>query len=141
MAETTGKRKTDHIRICLDEKAQAKNATAGFEDIQLIHRALPEINRETINLSTVFLGKKFKAPIIVGAMTGGTEEAIPINASIAEAVEKLGLGMGVGSQRAAIENQNLEKTYSYRTQKGTYRLLNRQHRRRPTCTRLRCERS
>jgi isopentenyl-diphosphate delta-isomerase len=112
MAEETGKRKGDHIRICLDEKAQAKNATAGFEDIQLVHRALPEINRETINLSTPFLGKKFKAPIIVGAMTGGTAEATQINASIAEAVEKLGLAMGVGSQRAAIEDHNLEKTYA-----------------------------
>ena len=118
MAETTGKRKIDHIRICLDKKAQAKNATAGFEDIQLVHRALPEINKSKINLSTTFLGKKFKAPIIVGAMTGGAEEATAINASIAEAVEKLGLGMGLGSQRAAIENKSLEKTYRVAREKA-----------------------
>jgi isopentenyl-diphosphate Delta-isomerase len=111
MAEATGKRKVDHIRICLEQKAQAKNVTAGFEDVSLVHRALPEINKSKINLSTTFLGKKFKAPIIVGAMTGGAEEATAINASIAEAVEKLGLGMGLGSQRAAIENKSLEKTY------------------------------
>jgi len=111
MAEATGKRKVDHIRICLDRKAQAKNATTGFEDVSLVHRALPEINKSKINLSTTFLGKRFSAPIIVGAMTGGAEEAIAINASIAEAVEKLGLGMGLGSQRAAIENKSLEKTY------------------------------
>jgi len=112
MAEETGKRKEDHIRICLGNKAQAKNATSGFEDIQLVHRALPEVNKEKINLSTTFLGKKFNAPIIVGAMTGGTEQATEINASIAQAVEKLGLGMGVGSQRAAIENQKIEETYA-----------------------------
>ncbi len=111
MAEETGRRKIDHIRICLDDKAQAKRATSGFEDIQLVHRALPEINKSKIDLSTTFLGKSFKAPIIVGAMTGGTEEATNINANIAEAVEKLGLGMGVGSQRAAIENSTLERTY------------------------------
>ena len=111
MAEKTGKRKVDHIRICLEQKAQAKNATSGFEDVSLVHRALPEINKTKINLSTTFLGKKFCAPLIVGAMTGGAEEAIAINASIAEAVEKLGLGMGLGSQRAAIENKSLEKTY------------------------------
>lgn len=111
MAEETGKRKIDHIRICLGEEAQAKKATTGFEDIQLVHRALPETDKTKINLSTTFLGKKFSAPIIVGAMTGGTEEAIQINASIAQAVEKLGLGMGIGSQRAAIEDQTLEKTY------------------------------
>src|SRR3990170_1149380 len=99
MTEETGKRKLDHIKICLDKKAQARNVTAGFEDIQLVHRALPEINKSKINLSTTFLGKKFSAPIIVGAMTGGAEEATAINASIAEAVEMLGLGMGLGSQR------------------------------------------
>jgi isopentenyl-diphosphate delta-isomerase len=118
MAETTGKRKDDHIRICLDEKAQAKNATAGFEDIQLVHRALPEINRQTINLSTTFLGKKFKAPIIVGAMTGGTKKATQINGAIAEAVENLGLGMGVGSQRAAVEDQKLAQTYKIAREKA-----------------------
>ena len=62
MAETTGKRKVDHIRICLDKKAQARNVTAGFEDIQLIHRALPEVDKSKINLSTTFLGKKFQHP-------------------------------------------------------------------------------
>jgi isopentenyl-diphosphate delta-isomerase len=112
MANETGKRKEDHIRICLGNKAQAKNATAGFEDIQLVHRTLPEVNKAKINLSTTFLGKKFQAPIIVGAMTGGTKQATQINASIAQAVEKLGLGMGVGSQRAAIEDRKLEETYA-----------------------------
>jgi len=96
----------------LGNQAQARNATAGFEDIQLVHRALPEVNKAKINLSTTFLGKKFSAPIIVGAMTGGTEQATQINSSIAQAVEKLGLGMGVGSQRAAIEDQKLEETYA-----------------------------
>ena len=118
MAEKTGKRKVDHIRICLDQKAQAKNVTAGFEDIQLVHRALPEINKAKISLSTTFLGKKFNAPIIVGSMTGGAKEAIQINASIAEAVEQLGLGMGLGSQRAAIENEKLEITYNIARKKA-----------------------
>lgn len=118
MAEKTGKRKTDHIRICLNEKAQAKKATTGFEDIQLVHRALPEIDKTKINLTTTFLNKKFSAPIIVGAMTGGAQEATQINASIAEAVEKLGLGMGVGSQRAAIENKTLEETYKIARKKA-----------------------
>jgi len=118
MAEKTEKRKAEHIRICLEQKAQARKATAGFEDIQLIHRALPEVDRQKISLSTSFLGKKFSAPLIVGAMTGGTEEATKINASIAEAVEKLGLGMGVGSQRAAIEDKKLEKTYAITRKKA-----------------------
>jgi isopentenyl-diphosphate delta-isomerase len=111
-AKKTETRKAEHIRICLQEKAQAKNVTAGFMNVRFVHRALPEINRKDINLSTSFLNHKLNAPLIVGAMTGGTQEAIKINQNIAIAVEKLGLGMGLGSQRAAIENQSLEKTYS-----------------------------
>ena len=112
MAEETEKRKADHIKICLNEKAQARKATAGFEDVQFIHRALPEIDKHKIDLSTTVFGHKFSAPLIIGAMTGGTAEATRINAAIAESVEKLQLGMGVGSQRAAIEDSKLEKTFS-----------------------------
>jgi isopentenyl-diphosphate delta-isomerase len=123
MAQETGKRKLDHIRICLEEKAQAKTVTAGFEDLQFVHRALPETDKAQIDLSTSFLGKKFSAPLIVGAMTGGAEAAIQINASIAEAVENLGLGMGLGSQRAAIENSTLEKTYRIARDKAPHAFL------------------
>jgi isopentenyl-diphosphate delta-isomerase len=111
-AEKTEKRKAEHIRICLEKKAQSKAVTTGFEDIKFVHRALPEVNRDDISLSTSFFKKTLSAPLIVGAMTGGTEEAIKINQNIAVAVENLGLGMGLGSQRAAVENCSLEKTYS-----------------------------
>jgi isopentenyl-diphosphate delta-isomerase len=118
LAEETEKRKAEHIRICLDEKAQARKATAGFEDVQFVHRALPEVNKEKIDLSTTVFGHKFSAPLIVGAMTGGTAEATRINAAIAEAVETLQLGMGVGSQRAAIENPKLAKTFAIARKKA-----------------------
>src|SRR3989337_4257593 len=118
MAEETKKRKAEHIKICLERKAQARKATTGFEDVHLIHKALPEIDRAKIDLSTNVFGHRFAAPIIVGAMTGGTHEATRINAAIATAVEKLGLGMGVGSQRAAIENPKLEKTFSVAREKA-----------------------
>ena len=118
MAEETEKRKADHIKICLNEKAQARKATAGFEDVQFIHRALPEVDKKKIDVSTTFFDHKFSAPLIVGAMTGGTAEATRINAAIAEAVEQLQLGMGVGSQRAAIENQKLAKTFAVARKKA-----------------------
>jgi isopentenyl-diphosphate delta-isomerase len=118
LAEETKKRKAEHIKICVNEKAQARKATAGFEDIQFIHRALPEVDKAKIDLSTTFFGHRFSAPLIVGAMTGGTAEATRINAAIAEAVEHLQLGMGVGSQRAAIENPKLEETFSVARKKA-----------------------
>jgi isopentenyl-diphosphate Delta-isomerase len=112
LAEETRKRKADHIRISLKENVQARKTTTGLEDIYLIHKALPEIDKGRIDLSTTVFGHKFSAPLIVGAITGGTREALKINSTIAEAVEELGLGMGVGSQRAAIEDKKLEKTFA-----------------------------
>ena len=118
MAEETRRRKADHIKICLDDKAQARQATTGFEDVQFVHKALPEIDKQKIDLSAYLFGHKFNAPLIVGAMTGGTAEAEKINANIAQAVEKLGLGMGVGSQRAAIENPKLAETFAVARKKA-----------------------
>jgi isopentenyl-diphosphate delta-isomerase len=107
-----GERKADHIEVCLKEDVQSRRATTGFEDVHLIHKALPEIERKKIDLSTTVFGYKFSAPLFVGAMTGGTEKATKINAAIAEAVEELHLGMGVGSQRIAIDNPKLERSFS-----------------------------
>ena len=112
LEDKTRRRKADHIDICLEEDVQARTVKTGFEDIHLIHKALPEINREEIDLKVKVFNHEFSAPIIVGAMTGGTAKAEKINAAIAKAVEELGLGMGLGSQRAAIENPKLEKTFS-----------------------------
>ena len=109
MSDDTRRRKEEHIRISLNEDVQARGVTTGFEDVHFIHKALPEINKQNIDLSKEILNHKFAAPLIVGAITGGTPEALEINSTIAEVVEELGLGMGVGSQRASIENKELEK--------------------------------
>lgn len=118
MAKETKKRKAEHIKISLNQKVQARKVTTGFEDIHFVHKALPEIDKQKIDLSTTVFNHKFAAPLIVGAITGGTTEALEINATIAEAVEELRLGMGVGSQRAAIEDKKLEKTFAIARKKA-----------------------
>jgi isopentenyl-diphosphate delta-isomerase len=114
----TQRRKSDHIQICLEEDVQSRHVTTGFEDIRFVHKALPEIERSKVDLSSTVFGHKFSAPLIVEAMTGGIAEAVRINAAIASAVEELGLGMGVGSQRAAIEKPSLEKSFSVTRKKA-----------------------
>ncbi|MFQ6073641.1 MAG: type 2 isopentenyl-diphosphate Delta-isomerase [Candidatus Bathyarchaeia archaeon] len=116
-AKTQG-RKSDHIQICLGEDVQSRQVTTGFEDIYFVHKALPEIRRSKINLETTIFGHKFSVPLIVEAMTGGITKAVKINAAIASAVEELGLGMGVGSQRAAIEKPRLERTFAIARKKA-----------------------
>ncbi|HXX86960.1 MAG TPA: type 2 isopentenyl-diphosphate Delta-isomerase [Candidatus Acidoferrum sp.] len=118
MTEETIRRKADHIRIALNQNVQARQVTTGLEDVYLIHKALPEIDKRKIDLSTTVFGHEFAAPLIVGAITGGTEKAMRINAALAEAVEELGLGMGVGSQRVAIEDRRLERTFTITRKKA-----------------------
>jgi len=75
LAEKTIKRKADHIRIATSYNVQARKATTGFEDIYFVHKALPEIDKDKIDLSTTVFNHKFSAPIMVSAITGGTKEA------------------------------------------------------------------
>ncbi|MCX8176229.1 MAG: type 2 isopentenyl-diphosphate Delta-isomerase [Candidatus Bathyarchaeota archaeon] len=109
--EEVSRRKVNHLRICLTRDVKPKKLTTGFEDVYLVHEALPELNIEEIDTSTVFFGYKFSFPVFISAMTGGVRVALRVNANLAEAAEKLGLGMGVGSQRAALENPKLKESF------------------------------
>ncbi|MCL2712622.1 MAG: type 2 isopentenyl-diphosphate Delta-isomerase [Methanomassiliicoccaceae archaeon] len=99
-------RKADHIEICANENVSQNYCY--WDDIKLIHEALPETNADSIDMSSVVLGKKLSFPFIVTAITGGFAGAKKINANIAEACAELGVGMGIGSQRAAVENIDKE---------------------------------
>ena len=105
------KRKQRHIRLSLEENVQA-DITTGFEDIRLIHRALPEIDLEDVSTGVELFGRHLSAPLIISAITGGTEGAKEINATLATAAEELSVGIGVGSQRVALENPSTEHTFS-----------------------------
>ncbi len=106
-------RKRDHISLCLDlgDEAEFSEKTTWLEHVELIHNALPELNLDEISLEANLLGRRFKYPILIEGMTGGTREAYEINRSLAEAAERLNLPMEVGSQRAGIENPALVETY------------------------------
>lgn len=105
-------RKLEHLLFCAHCDVQYKNKTTGFEDIELIHRALPEVNKEKIDISTELLGKELDAPIIISAITGGHPSSLAINRELARAAEEMGIGIGLGSQRAAVENPELVPTYT-----------------------------
>lgn len=108
----TSDRKLSHIRIVSEEAVEARETQTGLNDVTLVHSALPELDLSEVDLQIRFLGHKFRAPVYVTGMTGGHEVAAKINGQIAEVVEELGLGMGVGSQRAALENPSLAETFA-----------------------------
>ncbi|WP_322509777.1 type 2 isopentenyl-diphosphate Delta-isomerase [Anaerolinea sp.] len=110
---STESRKSDHIRINLEEDVRSA-LTTGLERFFFIHEALPEVNLEEIDLHLELFGKTLNAPILISSMTGGTEKAGLINQRLAEAAQATGIAMGVGSQRVALENPQTGASFQIR---------------------------
>ena len=106
-------RKREHLEICLTRNVRSQGAT-GLECLRLTHQALPEMALADVNTETEFLGHRLRAPILISAMTGGTDRAQSINRRLARAAQAFGLAMGLGSQRASLESPELLGTYQVR---------------------------
>jgi isopentenyl-diphosphate delta-isomerase len=109
----TESRKKDHVDLVSSKGAQYRKTT-GLERAELIHNALPEVSFDSIDLSSKFLGKTVRFPVLITAMTGGYGDAERINKALAASAQKHGLAFGVGSQRAMIETPSLSSTYKVR---------------------------
>jgi isopentenyl-diphosphate delta-isomerase len=114
LSVSTQRRKNDHIRINLEEDVYSRGITAGFEEFRFVHNALPELNLSDVDTVTAFLGRQLDVPILISSMTGGTPEALEILRNLASAAEHTGCAIGVGSQRAALEDSSLAAYYNMR---------------------------
>jgi len=106
----TEQRKAEHVNIILNE-----NVSADYDywnDVHLVHDAVPEIDFDEIDTATTLLGRKLAAPLIISSMTGGFGGGKEINGNLAKAAAEVGVAMGVGSQRAALEKPELAETYA-----------------------------
>jgi isopentenyl-diphosphate delta-isomerase len=108
----TQKRKLDHLDLCVNK--QVETGSAWFEYAVLVHKSLPGLKASKVDASTKLLGKKLEAPLVISAITGGVKKAGKINKDLAETAEKLGIGFGVGSQRAMLEDPSTWQTYYVR---------------------------
>jgi len=116
------KRKMRHIRVSLEEEVEGDIGT-GFQDVRLIHRALPEIDLDDVDTSTKLFGRRLSAPLIISAITGGTQEAKEINEVLATVAEEKGIGIGVGSQRIAVEQPKADHTFTVVREKAPNALV------------------
>jgi isopentenyl-diphosphate delta-isomerase len=107
------RRKADHIRVNLEEDVQS-GLTSGLEKIHFEHRAVPELDLRRVDAAQTFLGHRLHAPLLISSMTGGTPAAQRINLALAEAAQAYRVAMGLGSQRAAIEDPQLAVTFQVR---------------------------
>lgn len=105
-------RKAEHIELALERGMQVE--AHHFDSWDLVHRALPEIDLADVDVSTTFLGRRLRAPLLVSCMTGGTGEATRINRNLATAAEAAGIAIGVGSQRKAIEDESQVASFQVR---------------------------
>jgi isopentenyl-diphosphate delta-isomerase len=110
-AKATEDRKIQHINIILTKETQYREKTTMLECVHVEPRG-GAISNKDVDVSSIILGRRVAAPLFISGMTGGHPVAFQINKNIAEAASKLGIPMGVGSQRAMAENQSLSYTYN-----------------------------
>lgn len=110
----TQQRKKEHLKLCLDTTSVTAPYGTGLDRYFFIHNALPEVDIDEIDLATSFLGKPLKAPLLISSMTGGFDLARKVNRNLARAAQQLGLAMGVGSQRVALEEKSVADSFRVR---------------------------
>lgn len=109
-----GARKLKHLDVCLHLPVEYETRTTGLERFDLPYRALPETDLARVDTRTVFLGKPLSAPVLIGAMTGGAARAGLINRHLAEAAQRLGVGLMLGSQRVMLEHPGALSSFRVR---------------------------
>ncbi|WP_027091511.1 type 2 isopentenyl-diphosphate Delta-isomerase [Cohnella thermotolerans] len=117
------RRKNEHIDICLNEDVRGSGVDSGFGRYRFRHNALPETDFASVDTSASFLGRPLKAPLLISSMTGGTTEAYRINLRLAEAAERRGWALALGSGRAALENAAAAESFRVRGRAPTIPLV------------------
>jgi isopentenyl-diphosphate delta-isomerase len=108
----TVSRKKQHVDITLNRNVAFREKRTGLEQFEFVHNALPELNLEEVDTSTTFLGHSLALPLMVSCMTGGYEGALAINRGLAEVCAEMGIALGVGSQRQALQSTEFRRTFS-----------------------------
>lgn len=105
------RRKSEHLSLAAGEGVETRTP-AGWDDVHLVHDALPAVDADRIDLSVDLLGRRLQAPLVITGMTGGHQAARDVNRVLAGAAERHGVAFGVGSQRAALRDPSLVPTYA-----------------------------
>lgn len=104
------KRKQDHIELALMPANQADECNA-FDCVTLMHEALPDMDFDEIDLTSMRLGRSVSKPFMVGSMTAGHHDAEAINEHLMAACAAMGWAMGVGSQRRELTDPQAARAW------------------------------
>ena len=103
MLQTLSDRKGEHLLLALDGSVQRPGVDNGLGRYRFDLLSLPELDLNRVDTRCRLLGKTLRAPLLIGAMTGGTAAAGRINRILAEAAEQASVGFCLGSQRPMID--------------------------------------
>jgi isopentenyl-diphosphate delta-isomerase len=122
MADEVKQRKLEHVSVALEQGISVAQR-ANWNDIQLVHQALPEVDLDRVDTSVNFLGHTLRYPIFISSLTGGHPDVTSINRNLARAAEQYGLALGVGSQRAGIVNPEVAASYAVTRERAPHTFL------------------
>ena len=111
----TSDRKKDHIELAFESAVANQDERFYYEPLFSGH---PQERLKPVK----FAGKEMKAPLWVSSMTGGTKEAGTINRNLAKACGQFGLGMGLGSCRIILKDDEYLTDFQLRKEMGDYPL-------------------
>lgn len=103
-----GRRKDEHLKYFFTNKPAVSN---GFSDVVLQNNSLPDVDFEEISTEYVFLNKYIDSPLMINAMTGGTEYSGEINLKLARLAVRFNIPMAVGSQAIALDDPKAADTF------------------------------
>ncbi len=103
------KRKQDHIDI--SKREDVASSYNYWDDVHFVHDALPEVDMDDVDLTWRAFGAEMHAPLVIAGMTGGCPDATELNRRLAAVAERHRIGMGVGSQRVALEDEAAVESY------------------------------
>ncbi|MBE3561685.1 MAG: type 2 isopentenyl-diphosphate Delta-isomerase, partial [Ktedonobacteraceae bacterium] len=122
MTDEVKQRKLEHVTVALAQDISAPQR-AGWQDVRLVHQALPEVNLDEIDTSVTFLGHTLRYPIFISSLTGGHPDVATINRHLARAAQEYGLALGVGSQRAALLNPAVTASFTVTREQAPHAFL------------------
>jgi len=114
MSDRTERRKREHLALFKEGGVGPRRGSTWLQYVRLVHQALTEVDAERLDLSTELAGRTLQVPLMITGMTGGTAEARQINRGLAAVAQEMGVGFGLGSQRAMLERPQLAGTYAVR---------------------------
>jgi isopentenyl-diphosphate Delta-isomerase len=117
-------RKDSHLELALEREVEFPQGDAtGFGALRLEHDALPELDLDEVDPGTTLLGKRLSAPLVIGAMTGGTARAADMNRRLGVAAARCGIAFALGSQRRMLADAATRSTFAVREWAPELRLL------------------